>query len=203
MDAFILRSIYYMSEKLARVREQRLKHNGNALRELKKRIGLVDVKKAGFTLVELLVVVSIISLLTSIVLAALTTARNKGSDAAMKSNLLTIRTQTGLYRENNGNFGSDYSNSNPSIPATCDPASMAATVMFRDPVITNAMSAIRNINGAWPTCAADDGIAVPGTAATSWAVSAPLRGGGNWCVDVNAASKAGTATIISGIAFCN
>jgi putative endonuclease len=37
-------SIYYyesyLTEKLARVREKRLKHNGNAIRELKKRIGL-------------------------------------------------------------------------------------------------------------------------------------------------------------------
>lgn len=31
----------YISEKLARLREKRLKHNGNAIRELKKRIGLL------------------------------------------------------------------------------------------------------------------------------------------------------------------
>lgn len=30
----------YNSEKLARLREKRLKHNGNAIRELKKRVGL-------------------------------------------------------------------------------------------------------------------------------------------------------------------
>ena len=30
----------YFSEKLAGLREKRLKHNGNAIRELKKRIGL-------------------------------------------------------------------------------------------------------------------------------------------------------------------
>lgn len=30
----------YSNEKLARIREKRLKHNGNAIRELKKRIGL-------------------------------------------------------------------------------------------------------------------------------------------------------------------
>ena len=31
----------YMSERLARLREKRLKHNGNAIRELKKRIELL------------------------------------------------------------------------------------------------------------------------------------------------------------------
>lgn len=31
----------YLTEKLARLREKRLKHNGNAIRELKKRIGLI------------------------------------------------------------------------------------------------------------------------------------------------------------------
>jgi putative endonuclease len=32
----------YKIEKFARIREQRLKHNGNAIRELKKRIGLLS-----------------------------------------------------------------------------------------------------------------------------------------------------------------
>lgn len=32
----------YQTEKGARIREQRLKHNGNAIRELKKRIGLLE-----------------------------------------------------------------------------------------------------------------------------------------------------------------
>ena len=34
----------YPIEKLARMREKRLKHNGNALRELKKRVGLIKPK---------------------------------------------------------------------------------------------------------------------------------------------------------------
>ncbi len=38
----------YLTEKLARIREKRLKNNGNAIRELKKRIGLLYNKK-GFT----------------------------------------------------------------------------------------------------------------------------------------------------------
>lgn len=67
---FLLYYEAYISEKLARVREQRLKHNGNALRELKKRIGLIK-SGAGFTLVELLIVVAIVGVLSAGILTAI------------------------------------------------------------------------------------------------------------------------------------
>lgn len=56
----------YTSERTARLREARLKHHGNAIKELKKRIGLPNRASrvgrksgAGFTLAEILVVVSL------------------------------------------------------------------------------------------------------------------------------------------------
>ncbi len=57
----------------------------------------------GFTLIELLVVIAIIGILSSVVLASLNTARQKGSDAAVKSNIATIRTQAALDYSSNGN----------------------------------------------------------------------------------------------------
>ncbi|OGE82839.1 MAG: hypothetical protein A2846_04330 [Candidatus Doudnabacteria bacterium RIFCSPHIGHO2_01_FULL_49_9] len=55
----------YENEKNARVREQKLKHDGNAMRELKKRVGLSqgDKSGAGFTLMELLVVLGLFAIL--------------------------------------------------------------------------------------------------------------------------------------------
>ena len=57
----------------------------------------------GFTLVELLVVIAIIGILASVVLASLNTARSKGSDAAIKSNLNNARAAAELYYDSNGN----------------------------------------------------------------------------------------------------
>ena len=58
----------------------------------------------GFTLIELLVVIAIIGLLSSVVLASLNTARAKGRDAAIKSEVLELRT---LYSEQFADTGSD------------------------------------------------------------------------------------------------
>ena len=57
--------------------------------------------QAGFTLIELLVVIAIIGILASVVLASLNSARDKGSDAATKSNLNNARAQAELYYDNN------------------------------------------------------------------------------------------------------
>jgi prepilin-type N-terminal cleavage/methylation domain-containing protein len=54
------------------------------------------MKSKGFTLIELLVVIAIIGILSSVVLASLNTARNKGADAALKANLTNIRAQAEL-----------------------------------------------------------------------------------------------------------
>ena len=66
-----------------------------------------NILKRGFTLIELLVVIAIIGILASVVLASLNSARDKGSDAAIKSNLNNMRAQAELsYDDNSRSYAS-------------------------------------------------------------------------------------------------
>ena len=51
----------------------------------------ISQSSRGFTLIELLVVIAIIGILTSVVLATFSTARNKGFDAAIQSSISNFR----------------------------------------------------------------------------------------------------------------
>ncbi len=61
-------------------------------------------RNKGFTLVELLVVITIIGLLSSVVLASLNEARSRARDARRISDLNTIQTALALYYEDNGHY---------------------------------------------------------------------------------------------------
>ena len=125
----------------------------------------------GFTLIELLVVIAIIGILSAVVLASLNTARNKGNDAAIQSNLSTVQTQAEIYYGDNSNaYGTN----------AADESSCSATDnMFADTTIGNAITQLDNANGASsPVC----NVAAKGTA---YAASSPLSTDNTkfWCVD--------------------
>jgi prepilin-type N-terminal cleavage/methylation domain-containing protein len=70
----------------------------------------------GFTLIELLVVVAIIGILATVVLASLSSARDKAKDASIKSILSNMRAQAELQ------YDGDFDN-------VCDPTSKSG-IMF-------------------------------------------------------------------------
>jgi prepilin-type N-terminal cleavage/methylation domain-containing protein len=138
-------------------------------------------KKKGFTLIELLVVIAIIGILSSVVLASLNSARNKGSDAAVKSNLNGTRAQAELSYDNNSN---SYAN------------------VCTDANIVQAMNAAKTAGGAASinTTLATAGSATAVTchaSSTAWAIEAPLKTTGFACVDSNGNSTTTAATTLA------
>jgi prepilin-type N-terminal cleavage/methylation domain-containing protein len=149
--------------------------------------------KKGFTLIELLVVIAIIGILSAVVLASLNTARAKGADAAIKSDLANIRAQAELAYDNTipnsyGTFAFGQ------CPTTRQGAS---AVIFDDPVviaqIANASTASGNVANA--TCIGGG---------SYYVISVQLKANPAlfWCVDNNGNSKVEGAQVASGALGC-
>jgi prepilin-type N-terminal cleavage/methylation domain-containing protein len=156
----------------------------------------------GFTLIELLVVIAIIGILSSVVLASLNTARGKGADAAIKSNLANARAQAELFYDTN-------TNSYDAGGAATDVCSSTADVS--------------GVKGIYPSVLAAAGgtglttvVTVDGTAgalgqatchseATAWAAEAPLKAtaGSVYCVDSTGVAKVTTTPLGSSDTSCN
>lgn len=68
--------------------------------------------RAGFTLIELLVVIAIIGILSSVVLASLNSARQKGRDARRVSDVKQIQLALELYYDAHSSYPTALSNAN-------------------------------------------------------------------------------------------
>ncbi len=129
----------------------------------------------GFTLIELLVVIAIIGILASVVLASLNTARAKGANASIKSNLNNIRAQAEL----------TYDTANGSYNTVCN-----AT---QDPNVAKGVAAAHSASGATGavvnTLATLQAITTSNchSSASGYAISVPLNKAEGtllyWCVD--------------------
>jgi type II secretory pathway pseudopilin PulG len=129
-------------------------------------------------MIELLVVVSIIGLLSSVILTSIGTAREKAQDQTVRTNLGTLRPQAALYHSNNGNYGA------VTTAATC-PTS-GATMFYADTIIRNAIAAAKIAGGGATRCATDG---------VNFAVSVQLKSStDHWCLDSTGAIKQTSTT---------
>ena len=100
-------------------------------------------RSQGFTLIELLVVIAIIGILSAVVLAPLNTARSKGSDAAVQSDLKTVQTQAAIYQNTNNSYNTTGTAISANTLAGC-----TASGLFADPTVVNALTGVNSDNNA-------------------------------------------------------
>ena len=150
---------------------------------------IMKKQSRGFTLIELLVVIAIIGILSSVVLASLSTARNKGADAAAMSQINSVRAQAAIYFDTNNQ---SYGYATPTGKIGCPIVTAAPAGLFTDPTMVALLAGANTQSGGSATspsnavvCAAD---------ATSFAVATVLKGSGyTYCVDSAGTAKKNTA----------
>ena len=146
-----------------------------------------NYRSRGFTLIELLVVIAIIGILSAVVLASLNTARSKGNDAAIQSNLSAIATQAEIWYGSNGNKYATAAGS------TCSTASS----IFADPIIVKAIAATEVANG--------DKTVICGVTTSGYAVQSGLQAPSTqayWCIDSSGQATQSTTVLVAGATTC-
>ena len=148
----------------------------------------------GFTLIELLVVVAISGLLASVILAALTKAKNSGSDAGVQENLRNSNAQAEIFYGTNTAVPNSYTN----VCTNGTVGGVSGVGMF---ILEAAKDA--RLNSYSIDTTGDTTHATCNDSANAWAAEVPLSTVGQmWCVDSSGKSMQESASIGAGTA-CN
>ncbi len=143
-------------------------------------------KLTGFTLIELIVVITIIGILSVIVLPNLTSVRGRGQDAAVKEQMTQFRATAAMYYDDN--YGYTTSGQAATVgPQACLPTSgWPAGSVFTSSDFSKVITGIQSNAASMPNCYLGSNT----VKSQSWAMVAKLRSNtGFWCVDSAGSSK--------------
>ncbi len=144
------------------------------------------IRSQGFTLIELLVVIAIIGVLSAVVLASLNTARSKGNDAAIESNLATIQTQAELYYNDTSSSGGNNTYGTAASSATTGTSLAVGTgnMFVGNTTVNKAVNSALSASGV-------AGVYAIGVNGQSYAIAIPLKTNSatSWCIDSTGGSK--------------
>lgn len=145
----------------------------------------------GFSLIEILMVVTIIGILSVVVVTSISTARNRSIDASVKENLHTVRNQAELFYANAGRYGTQVAVQGSAIDeAPAYNASGAHFLISDRPANSALRQALQD---------SDDGFFAIGVNGQTWSAAVSLKTvEGYWCVDANGEGKVVETTTLGG-----
>ena len=149
-------------------------------------------KEHGFTLIEILVVIAIIGILSTIVLTSLGTARTKANDAKVQAELSSMRGQAELFFGEYHDYGSPLTHASEVCRTAGGGGSSSGTIFQPESISAQSDSLYTLIRGIplgyIVTCYTDP--SEGGSQATGWAVSVENPDATeHWCVDSTGAAK--------------
>jgi prepilin-type N-terminal cleavage/methylation domain-containing protein len=152
-------------------------------------------KNKGFTLIELLVVIAIIGILSSVVLASLNSARNKGATAAAKANMANTRAQAEIFYDSNTNSYDGGTNATD----VCNSAALVGAIKGVNPGVlaaaqANTTTATVSVDNAGPATAS---LGICNSVSTGWAAEVVLKDGNFYCVDSNGSAKTAASAMLT------